>query len=246
MLLKLDKYYLTNNWFAKPESFIIMHILKTSIPIKDDLDTSVFYELSVKCLCVFNSEQKNDIEYVLRNIIFCSNFYPSEVLLQNLNIDQRSENIETSLSNMDKILDVYIQVLGLKKVSVGVPLLKRDFSCCTKEVRRHTCRVLECTRFFHIELHQRKHRKCYPYRLDIHPDPSPLLEPAAKQIKHRRGTNIHNTELSEMDSDIRNLFSAAGFFYQPHRQILQTGLRFLGKRQLVLDQRHPRPSGLVL
>ncbi|XP_018578046.1 RNA polymerase II-associated protein 1 isoform X2 [Anoplophora glabripennis] len=111
---KLEKYYLTNNWFARPESFILMNILKTSVTIKKELDTSIFYELSVKCLCVFNFEQKSDIEYILRSIIFCSKFYPSDVLLQNLNIDQQDEGLEVSLYNMDQILEVYIQVLGLK------------------------------------------------------------------------------------------------------------------------------------
>lgn len=124
-LRELDRYYLTSNWFARPESFILMNILKTSVAVKDDLDTSLFYELSVKCLCVFNSEQKNDIEYLLRNIVFSSKYYPSEVLLGNLSIEQRNENLETSLSNMDDILDVYIEVLGLKNVS----FIQKCFSC---------------------------------------------------------------------------------------------------------------------
>ncbi|KAJ8917851.1 hypothetical protein NQ315_010764 [Exocentrus adspersus] len=113
-LQKLDKYYLSSNWFARPESFVLMNMLKTAVSVKSDLDTSVFYELSVKCLCVFNAEQKPDIEYVLENIIFCPEFYPSEALLQNLSIEQRNSSLVTSLGNLGEVLEVYTQVLGLK------------------------------------------------------------------------------------------------------------------------------------
>lgn len=115
-LQKLEKYYLTNNWFARPESAILMNILKTSVTVKNDLNTSLFYELAVKCLSIFNCEQKADIEFLFENIIFCSKFYPSESLMQNLDITQRSTNLETSLGNLTEVLEVYTQVLGLKNV----------------------------------------------------------------------------------------------------------------------------------
>lgn len=116
-LQKLEKYYLTNNWFARPESKILINILKISVAVKDDVDTSLFYELAVKCLSVFNSEQKLDIEYLFSNIIFSLKFYPSEILMQNLDISQRSSNLETSLENIEEIMTVYSQVLGLRNVS---------------------------------------------------------------------------------------------------------------------------------
>lgn len=116
-LQKLEKYYLTNSWFAKPESMILVNILKISVDVKDDVDTALFYELAVKCLSVFNSEQKPDIEYLFVNIIFCPRFYPSEILIQHLDISQRSASLETSLENLGEIMTVYTQVLGLKKVS---------------------------------------------------------------------------------------------------------------------------------
>lgn len=96
---------------------LLINILKISVETKNDLDTSLFYELAVKCLSVFNSEQKPDIEFLFENIIFCPKFYPSEILLENLDISQRSANLETSLENLGEIMEVYTQVLGLKDVS---------------------------------------------------------------------------------------------------------------------------------
>ncbi|KAG5861095.1 RNA polymerase II-associated protein 1, partial [Gonioctena quinquepunctata] len=124
-LQKLEKYYLTNHWFARPESEFLMNILKSSVPVKDNLDTSIFYELAVKCLCVFSSEQKPDIEFLLGNIVFCSKFYPSDILMEHLDISQRSVNLEISLSNLKDILEVYTQVLGLKN---DIPDLSS--ACC--------------------------------------------------------------------------------------------------------------------
>lgn len=116
-LQKLEKYYLTNNWFARPESMILMNILRTSVTIKEEIDTSLFYKLAVKCLSIFNSEQKCDVEFLFANIIFCHKFYPSEILMQNLDISQRTACLETSLENLGEIMEVYIQVLNLRNVS---------------------------------------------------------------------------------------------------------------------------------
>ncbi|KAJ8961047.1 hypothetical protein NQ314_005976 [Rhamnusium bicolor] len=121
-LQELDKYHLTSNWFTRPESLILMNILKSSVSVKNDLDTSTFYELSVKCLSVFNAEQKADIEYLLEKIIFSPKFYPNDVLLRNLNISQRSDSLEISLSNLEDIMKVYTQVLGLKNVRNVIPI----------------------------------------------------------------------------------------------------------------------------
>lgn len=127
-LKKLDQFYLTGNWFTRPESFFVMNLLKISVEVQKDLDTSTFYELAVKCLCAFNSEQKRDIEFVLRNIIFCPSFYPSEVLMKNLDINQRSDSLEVSLNNLDEILNVYTQVLGLENVNVPPLINKANFT----------------------------------------------------------------------------------------------------------------------
>ncbi|RZC33485.1 RNA polymerase II-associated protein 1 [Asbolus verrucosus] len=118
MLRKLDKYFLSNNWFARVESNLIMNILKISITVRTDVDTCPFYEVAVKCLSVFNSDQKPDIEHILANIIFSSSFYPSDVLMNSLTIEQKHDCLETSLNNLNEILTVYTQVLGLK---VDVP-----------------------------------------------------------------------------------------------------------------------------
>lgn len=96
---------------------ILINILKISATVKDDVDTSLYYELAVKCLSIFNSDQKPDIEFLFNNIIFSPKFYPSEILMQNLDISRRSVNLETSLENLGEIMTVYTQVLGLKNVS---------------------------------------------------------------------------------------------------------------------------------
>nr|CAH7722047.1 unnamed protein product [Callosobruchus chinensis] len=124
-LQKLDRYYLTSHWFAKPETAMLMNMLKTSVDVKADLDTAVFYELAVKCLCVFYCDQKPDIEFILSNIVFSTKFYPSEVLMENLDISKRNESLKISLNSLDEIREVYIQVLGLKK---DVPDLAQ---CCS-------------------------------------------------------------------------------------------------------------------
>lgn len=97
-----------------------MNVLNISIAIKSQLDTSLFYDLAVKCLCVFNSEQKSEVESLLKNIIFSTQFYPSEILLKNLDINRRNTNLEVSLNNLDDILNVYIKVLGLNNVNIHI------------------------------------------------------------------------------------------------------------------------------
>ncbi|VEN64180.1 unnamed protein product [Callosobruchus maculatus] len=127
-LQQLDRYYLTSHWFARPETAMLMNMLKISVDVKADLDTSVFYELAVKCLCVFYCEQKPDIEYILSNIVFSTKFYPSEVLMENLDISKRNQSLQISLNNLDEIREVYIQVLGLKH---DVPDLAQ---CCCIDI----------------------------------------------------------------------------------------------------------------
>lgn len=92
-----------------------MNVLKISVAAQKCVDTAGFYELAVKSLNVFNVEQKADIEYVFKNIIFSTSFYPSEVLIKNLNITE-SSILQTSLSNLEDVQEVYSQVLGLKQV----------------------------------------------------------------------------------------------------------------------------------
>lgn len=128
LLRQSEKYYLTANWFTKIESLLIMNALKMSVAVQKRVDTSIFYELAVKCLNVFNVEQKDDIQYIFKNIIFSSSFYPSEVLIRHLNIaDDDANTLQTSLSNLPEILEVYSQVLGLKNVRKQISFSKTIF-----------------------------------------------------------------------------------------------------------------------
>ncbi|KAJ8975452.1 hypothetical protein NQ317_000701 [Molorchus minor] len=99
-LQKLDKYYLTFNWFARPESLILMNILKISVSVRTELDTSIFYDLCVKCLCIFNAEQKSNVEYLLENIVFSPKFYPTEALLLKLGHFSQNCCIDISFGNV--------------------------------------------------------------------------------------------------------------------------------------------------
>lgn len=110
------KYYMTTNWFTRIESHFIMNILKISVQIQNEIDVNVYYELAVKCLSIFNSEQKEDIEYLLKNLIFNPKFYSLEVLMENLRVQEQEDNLKVVLNNLDSIFDVYTKVLGLKKV----------------------------------------------------------------------------------------------------------------------------------
>lgn len=107
---------MTNHWFTRVESHLIMNILKIAT-IKTDLDPSVYYELAVKSLSIFHEGQKDDIiECLFKKIIFNSDFYPNETRLQNLDLNSRNVSLETSLNNLDEISTVYVQILGLKQV----------------------------------------------------------------------------------------------------------------------------------
>lgn len=101
-----------------------MNILKISVQLQNQLDTSMYFELAVKCLTVFNSEQKADVEFVFRNLIFSTRFYPSDVLIRNLNIEDTSKNLLTDLQD---IFEVYAHVLGFKSVSNSAQQNKINF-----------------------------------------------------------------------------------------------------------------------
>ncbi|KAK9876898.1 hypothetical protein WA026_015934 [Henosepilachna vigintioctopunctata] len=113
-LEKQKSLFLINHWFTRIESRLIMNILKISFDVQKDIDTSLFYSLAVKALSVFNTEQKIDVNILLEKIIFCPNFYPTETLMNNLELDKRNESLEISLNNLNEILQVYSEVFGLK------------------------------------------------------------------------------------------------------------------------------------
>lgn len=94
-----------------------MNILKISYSIYKRIDTSIFYDIAVKTLCVFNSTQKNDVEYILSNIIFNKDYYPSQALMENLNIENETSILSDCINNLVNIFATYIEVLGLRLVS---------------------------------------------------------------------------------------------------------------------------------
>lgn len=117
--IRLTKEYnLTSNWFTKIESEFLVNILRISYSIYKMIDTSIFYDIAVKCLSVFNSMQKETVEWILKNIIFNKDYYPSHALMQNLEIEENNSTLRDCIDNLNDIFSTYIEVLGLKLVSV--------------------------------------------------------------------------------------------------------------------------------
>lgn len=98
------------------EADLIKSVLKMAVHSQKQLDTSLYYEVAVKSLCIFTAEMKPSVEYLFSNIIFCRTFYPSEVLLKHLNI-QDDDTLKTALEDIVNIQKVYVDVLGLQQVS---------------------------------------------------------------------------------------------------------------------------------
>ncbi|CAG9768549.1 unnamed protein product [Ceutorhynchus assimilis] len=112
--LKSSKsYYNIGNWFARCESFLIMNILKIVVNIQADIDPASYYDTAVKCLCVFSTEQKQDMKFLLDNMVFCPRFYPVEVAMSNTQINERNTELDRAWSNLDEIKKVYANVLGI-------------------------------------------------------------------------------------------------------------------------------------
>lgn len=111
-----QKYNAVSNWFTRIESQLIINILKTAVLVQKDLNTRIFYEVAVKCLSIFGSESKCDVEFILRNIIFCRNFYPCEVLIDNLDLSNDRDVLKITTENLENIFEVYCEILALRKV----------------------------------------------------------------------------------------------------------------------------------
>lgn len=107
-------FNLTDNWFTKLETQLIINILKSSVAVQNSIDTSVFYEIAVKCLSTFNSQQNHDIEFIFRHIIFSTRFYPCSALLKNLDVSDENNLLKKALMNLDDIFNVYTKVLNIK------------------------------------------------------------------------------------------------------------------------------------
>ncbi|KAH1017245.1 RNA polymerase II-associated protein 1 [Dendroctonus ponderosae] len=106
-------YFNMGNWFTRCESLLIMNLLKIAQIVQDRVDPSLYYDIAVKCLCVFSSEQKPDMMYLLENIVFCPRFYSVEVAMANIRLSERNEDMDRAWKHLDDIKKVYSDVLGL-------------------------------------------------------------------------------------------------------------------------------------
>lgn len=108
-------YGMTTNWFTRIESMLLMNVLKIVVQLLGIMDLSYLYELAVKCMGIFTTEQKRDIELVMQKIIFNPVIYPTEILFRNLNIVDQ-DNLSTIVANLSDICDMYCKILNLKNV----------------------------------------------------------------------------------------------------------------------------------
>ncbi|KAF5285459.1 hypothetical protein FQR65_LT02299, partial [Abscondita terminalis] len=115
LLNELSNFFLISNWFTRCECRLIANILQMAIAVQREVDTSLFYEIAVKCLSIFSGEFKGEILIILRCIVFSPSFYPCESLMDNLHIDHKKNLLSQALNNLDKILHVYALVLNLHK-----------------------------------------------------------------------------------------------------------------------------------
>ncbi|XP_017772766.1 PREDICTED: RNA polymerase II-associated protein 1-like [Nicrophorus vespilloides] len=118
-----NKYYLTGNWYTRVESGLLLSILKMAIEVQNSIDTGFFYALAMKTLSIYHEDQKPDVEYVLKHAIFSPEFYPPDVFLARMDIedaeDPSKETLKSALDNINDIFNVYMNVLGLKKLKVN-------------------------------------------------------------------------------------------------------------------------------
>lgn len=89
--------------------------MKIAIDVSKEIDTSIFYSLAVKSLCIFNDDQKKQMIHVMEKIIFCPEFFPTEALIGNLSLNEH-DVLDISRNKLDEIKQVYFKILGLSKV----------------------------------------------------------------------------------------------------------------------------------
>lgn len=119
LLKTAPKFYLTMNWFTKIESQLIANVLKCAFDVYALLDEPMFfYELSVKCIGIFGEELREDVNYILKNVVFNRKCYPSELLLQNFNIAETRDVVDNSLSFLEEIYQCYSTFMGIDKDKV--------------------------------------------------------------------------------------------------------------------------------
>lgn len=106
---------MTTNWFTRIESFLLTNVLKIVMPLLGITDFCHFHELAVKCMGIFTSEQKLDVDLILVKIIFNPTTYPMETLFNNLNIGNRI-NLQHVVDTLPDISSMYRDVLNLRNV----------------------------------------------------------------------------------------------------------------------------------
>ncbi|GLV42007.1 uncharacterized protein CBL_05035 [Carabus blaptoides fortunei] len=110
-----SKLNLITNWFTRLEGQLLINIFSCVIVVEKFLtEHPFFYELTVKCLPIFNIAHKVDVDYLLRNIVFKQNFLPNEVPLEYLSLYDDKFDMN-ALDYLDDIYRCYSHVLGLQQ-----------------------------------------------------------------------------------------------------------------------------------
>ncbi|XP_066248015.1 RNA polymerase II-associated protein 1 isoform X2 [Euwallacea similis] len=114
-LKSFESYFNIGNWFTRCESFLIMNILKIAQGVQDSIEPALYYDVAVKALCVFSSEQKSDLKYLIDNVVFCPRFYAVEIAMSNTQLNERTDELSQAWQHLGDIKVVYTDVLGLTK-----------------------------------------------------------------------------------------------------------------------------------
>ncbi|XP_066141254.1 RNA polymerase II-associated protein 1 [Euwallacea fornicatus] len=114
-LKSFRSYFNISNWFTRCESFLIMNILKIAQSVQDSIEPALYYDIAVKALCVFSSEQKSDLKYLIDNVVFCSRFYALEIAMSNTRLNETTDELNQAWQHLGDIRKVYTDVLGLTK-----------------------------------------------------------------------------------------------------------------------------------
>ncbi|KAF5272229.1 hypothetical protein FQA39_LY01311 [Lamprigera yunnana] len=116
-LNKFHSYHLVSNWFTRIECQLIATILKIVISVQRHIDVSLFYEIAVKSLSIYNMEFNEDILIILQDIVFSTSFYPCELLINNLHISNTNSLLLKTLRNLDGIMSTYAEVFNIKPIN---------------------------------------------------------------------------------------------------------------------------------
>lgn len=101
---------LSDNWFSKVELDILCNCVCISASLDfSDAEKELLYNFAFKLTYILSPEYRNQLEVILKQIVFNKKWFTTDRLLRNLNISE-TDNI---LNHLDAIFQCYANVLRL-------------------------------------------------------------------------------------------------------------------------------------